>query len=476
MSRSVIAMPPPDSPDDPNAPLAVVVLAAGAGKRLRSELPKVLHRAAGRPLVHHVLDAAGRLAGVAKTLVVVGNGAEQVSGYVEEQFPGAEFVLQTELLGTGDAVRRCRTALEGFRGTVLVLSGDSPLVTTATLDRLVTEHRRSGKPVTVLTATLPDPTGYGRIVRDENGEIVDLVEERDASPAIRRISEVSSGVWAFDPAPLFGALERIDNDNAQGEYYLPQAALVMAREGSGLGSVVTGDAEEIEGVNDRLQLAAAAAVLRRRKVAELARAGVTVEDPATAYVDVGSVVGHDTVIRPMTFLEGSTEVGAGCTIGPSTRLVDSVVEDGAEVSFAVVRESHIGPGATVGPFASLRPGTHLAAGAKAGTFVETKKSVIGEGSKVPHLSYVGDAEIGKGVNLAAGTITANYDTESKVKSRTVVEDGAFTGSDTTLIAPVRVGRNAGTGAGSVVTRDVEDGQIVAGVPARPFRKRKLEQP
>lgn len=243
-----------------------------------------------------------------------------------------------------------------------------------------------------------------------------------------------------------------------------------------MGSVSTADPDEIGGVNDRLQLAAASAVLRRRKVAELAAAGVTVEDPATCYVDTTVVVGANSLIRPMTFLEGETDVGPDCVIGPSARLVDSVVQEGAEVSFAVVKESHIGPGATVGPFASLRPGTRLGPRSKVGTFVETKGTVIGEGSKVPHLSYVGDAEIGKGVNLAAGTITANYDTESKVKSRTVVEDGAFTGSDTTLIAPVRVGRNAGTGAGSVVTKDVEDGQIVAGVPARPFRKRKLEQP
>ncbi|MEX0790612.1 MAG: bifunctional UDP-N-acetylglucosamine diphosphorylase/glucosamine-1-phosphate N-acetyltransferase GlmU, partial [Actinomycetota bacterium] len=241
------------------------------------------------------------------------------------------------------------------------------------------------------------------------------------------------------------------------------------------GSVSTSAAAEIEGVNDRLQLAAAAKVLWRRKVAALAASGVTVEDPETTYVDVNASGEPHAVLRPLTFVEGATRIGAGCLIGPSTRLVDSIVEEGAEVTFAVVKESSIGPGASVGPFASLRPGTRMEAGSKVGTFVETKASTIGEGSKVPHLSYVGDADIGKGVNLAAGTITANYDTESKVKSRTVVEDGAFTGSDTTLIAPIRVGRNAGTGAGSVVTKDVEDGQIVAGVPARPFRKRKLEK-
>jgi bifunctional UDP-N-acetylglucosamine pyrophosphorylase/glucosamine-1-phosphate N-acetyltransferase len=468
-------MPPPNPPEPDLPKLSVVILAAGAGKRFHSDLPKVLHRAAGLPLVHHVLSAAHSLPGVEQVLVVIGNGADRVSGYIEEHFPDTVFVHQTELLGTGDAVARCKDALAGFDGTVLVLSGDSPLVTTQTLARLTEAHRLKGSAATVLTATVPDPAGYGRILRDAAGEVFDVVEEKDASEEQRKVAEVSSGIWCFEQEELFDALGRIDNNNAQGEYYLPQAALVIARDGSGLGSVSTPDAAEIEGVNDRLQLAAAAKVLWRRKIAELAASGVTVEDPDTTYVDVGAEVGPDTVLRPLTFIEGRTRVGEGCLIGPSTRLVDSEVADGAEVTFAVVKESHIGPGATVGPFASLRVGTRMEAGSKAGTFVETKKSTIGEGSKVPHLSYIGDGQIGKGVNIAAGTITANYDTESKVKSPTVVEDGAFTGTNTTLIAPVRIGRNAGTGAGSVVTKDVEDGQIVAGVPARPFRKRKLEQ-
>lgn len=451
---------------------AVVVLAAGAGKRFRSDLPKVLHRAAGLPLVHHVLAAAGQVANADRLLVVVGNGAEQVAAYVTARFPAATPVHQPEQLGTGDAVARCKQALSGYAGTVLVLSGDSPLITPATLNRLVDAHHRSRARATVLTAGVADPTGYGRIIRDPAGAVVDVVEERDATDEQKQVTEISSGIWCFDPQALFGALERIDNHNAQGEYYLPQAALVIAREGGGLGSVSTSDPAEIEGVNDRLQLAEASRVLWRRKVRELAAAGVGVEDPETTYVDVGAEVGPDTVIRPLTFIEGSTRIGSGCQIGPSTRVVDTVVEDGAEITFAVVKDSHIGPGATVGPFASLRPGTRLGPRAKAGTFVETKGTIIGEGSKVPHLSYVGDAEIGRGVNLGAGTITANYDSESRVKSRTVIEDDAFTGSDTTLVAPVRMGRGAGTGAGSVVTRDVADGQIVAGVPARPFRQRK----
>ena len=442
------------------------------GKRFRSPVPKVLHRAAGLPLVHHVLRAVAELDRVDRLLVVVGNQADAVGESVRAAAPSAELVHQDELLGTGDAVRRCADALAGFDGTVLVVSGDSPLITGATLKRLVSVHDQGGSPVTLLTARLDDPTGYGRIVRDAAGRCVAIVEEADADEEQRRITEVSGGFWCFEPKALFDALERTDNDNAQKEYYLPQAAMLIAEASGSLTTVLAADPEEIGGVNDRLQLAEASRVLWRRKIEALARDGVGVEDPATTYVDVGVDVRPGTVLRPLTFLEGSTTVGSGCAIGPSTRVVDSTVEDGAEISFSVVRESHVGQGATVGPFASLRPGTSLGVGSKAGSFVEIKGSSIGDGSKVPHLSYVGDAEIGTGVNLGAGTITANYDSESKVKSKTVVGDEAFTGSDTTLIAPVEVGRRAGTGAGSVVTKDVPEGQIVAGVPAKPLRERK----
>lgn len=461
------------NPSDADArPLAAVILAAGAGKRFRSELPKVLHRAAGLPLVHHVLRAVGGLDRVERLLVVVGNQAETVADSVRSVAPAAALIHQPALLGTADAVNRCAGALEGFDGVVLVLSGDSPLITTPTLKLLLAAHLEGDSPVTLLTARPPDPTGYGRVVRDVEGRCVGIVEEADASDDQRSISEVSSGFWCFETKPLFEALARTDNDNAQREYYLPQTAMLMGEFNGAIATVTAPDPEEIEGVNDRLQLAAASRVLWRRKAEFIARSGVGIEDPVATYIDVDVEVAPDSVVRPFTFLEGATRIGSGCSIGPSTRIVDSVVEDEAEVTFSVLKESHVGRGARVGPFASLRPGTRLGPGAKAGSFVEIKGSVIGERSKVPHLSYVGDAEIGSGVNLGAGTITANYDSESKVKSKTVIGDDAFTGSDTTLIAPVKLGRRSGTGAGAVVTRDVSEGQIVAGVPARPLRERK----
>ena len=452
--------------------LAVVVLAAGAGKRFRSPTPKVLHKAAGLPLVHHVLRAVQGLDRIDRVLVVVGKEAEMVGESVKSLVPAAELIEQTELLGTADAVKRCAEALKEFDGTVLVLSGDSPLITTPTLKRLIDVHGQSGSPVTLLTARVGDPSGYGRIIRDGEERCTGVVEQADATEQQASIDEVSSGIWCFEREPLFDALERTDNANAQGEFYLPQAAMLMVGAHGSIPTVLAGDADEIEGVNDRLQLAFAGRVLRKRKIESLAAEGVGIEDPQTTYIDAGVEVGPDTLIRPFTFIEGASRIGSGCSIGPSARIVDSVVEDGAEITFAVVKESHIGPSASVGPFASIRPGTRLGPGSKAGSFVEIKGSTIGEGSKVPHLSYVGDAEIGSGVNLGAGTITANYDSESKLKSKTVIGDAAFTGSDTTLVAPVKLGRRAGTGAGSVVTRDVSDGQIVAGVPARPMRERK----
>ncbi|MDQ4148615.1 MAG: bifunctional UDP-N-acetylglucosamine diphosphorylase/glucosamine-1-phosphate N-acetyltransferase GlmU [Actinomycetota bacterium] len=452
--------------------IAAVILAAGQGKRFKSSTPKVLHRAAGLPLIHHVLASVGEVPGVARLIVVVGSGREAVKEAVRVKRPDAIFVEQAELLGTGDAVRRCRQVLAGFRGIVMVLPGDGPLIRGETLAQLAAQHASSRADATLLTAHLENPSGYGRIKRNADGGFAGIVEETDASIEERAIKEVSSGIWCFQPDTLFPALDQIDNNNAQGEFYLPDVAAVLARQGRHVHTLGAPDPGEIEGVNDRAQLAEATRRLRARKIEQVIAAGVTVEDPNTTYIDEAVVIGAETVVRPFSFIEGSTEIGGHCLIGPSCRVVDSVVEDGAEITYSVVSGSHVGPGAAVGPFASLRPGTRLGPSSKAGTFVELKGSIIGEGSKVPHLSYVGDAEVGKGVNLGAGTITANYDSESKVKSKTTVGDGAFTGADTTLVAPVRVGDHAGTGAGSVVTKDVGDDEIVVGVPARPLRKRK----
>jgi bifunctional UDP-N-acetylglucosamine pyrophosphorylase/glucosamine-1-phosphate N-acetyltransferase len=429
--------------------LTVVVLAAGEGKRFRSTLPKPLHPLAGRPLLWHVLAAAAPLK-ADRTVVVVGNGASQVTEAVDGFDLGpVDFAVQASLRGTGDALAAAVPRLEGD-GDVLVLSGDAPLVTPALLEALVDAHRSARADATLLTCTLEDPTGYGRVLRDGAGAITGVVEERDATGDQRRLREVGAGLYVFRRWVLDGLAE-LRPDNDQGEYYLPDLVpWVLA--GGGVVATAEGPPDQVRGVNDRVELATAAALLRRRLLERLMLAGVTVADPATTYVDVDVEVGQDTVLAPLTFLEAGTRVGARCQLGPNVRLVGCSVGDDATVTQAVAVSSTIGPRATVGPFVSLRPGSDLREGSKAGTFVEVKNSTIGPGSKVPHLSYVGDADIGAGANVGAGTVFVNYDGVDK--HRTVVGDGAFIGSDTMLVAPVTVGQGAQTAAGSTITKDV----------------------
>jgi bifunctional UDP-N-acetylglucosamine pyrophosphorylase/glucosamine-1-phosphate N-acetyltransferase len=434
--------------------LSVVVLAAGEGKRFRSALPKPLHRAAGRPLLWHVLAAASGL-GAERTVVVVGRGADEVRTAVAAFGVGrVDFAIQQELRGTGDAVAAALPLLPRD-GEVLVLYGDTPLLTAATLQRLLTAHRSSGAQATLVTARLADPTGLGRVLRGPGGALTGVVEERDATPDQRALTEVNVGFYVFERRALDG-LARLQPDNRQGEYYLPGLIPLLLAEG---GRVATSGApsDEVLGVNDRAQLAEAAAVLRRRTLQRLLAAGVTVVDPATTYVDCGVEVGQDTVLEPLTFLESGTRIGAGCAIGPNTRLIACTVEDEATVTQAVGVRAHIGARAVVGPFAYLRPGAELGPGSKVGTYVEVKASSIGRGSKVPHLTYVGDAEIGEDVNVGAGTVFVNYD--GHAKHRTVVGDGAFIGSDTMLVAPLTIGGGAQTAAGSTITKDVPPGAL-----------------
>lgn len=460
--------------------LSVVVLAAGEGKRFRSALPKPLHRAAGRPLLWHVLAAVARL-GAERTVVVVGRGADEVRGAVDAfGFGPVSFAVQQELRGTGDAVAAALPLLPPD-GQVLVLYGDTPLMTAGTLERLLAAHRRGGAQATVLTARLSDPSGLGRVLRGPDGSLTGVVEQRDATAEQHAIDEVNAGFYVFERAALDG-LARLEPDNDQGEYYLP--ALIPLLLGAG-GRVATSEApaDEVLGVNDRAQLAVATAVLRRRTLERLLAAGVTVVDPATTYVDTDVEVGQDTVLEPLTFLQEGTRIGAGCAIGPNTRLVACTVGDEATVTQAVAVQSQIGPRAVVGPFAYLRPGAQLGPGSKVGTYVEVKKSSIGRGSKVPHLTYVGDAEIGEDVNVGAGTVFVNYDGQSK--HRTVVGDGAFIGSDTMLVAPLTVGDGAQTAAGSTITKDVPPGalaieravqRIVEGWVARRRRRGNRDHP
>jgi bifunctional UDP-N-acetylglucosamine pyrophosphorylase/glucosamine-1-phosphate N-acetyltransferase len=450
--------------------LAVIVMAAGEGKRFKSSKPKVLHDLCGRPMLAAILDAVAPLK-AARTVVIVGRAADKVEEAVRELSKEAlQFVRQEPQLGTADAVRIADDALQGFEGDLLIVPGDTPLVTTKTLRALVNHHRSSKAAATILTTTLDDPTGYGRIVRA--GNAVDrIVEHSDTTEAERSITEVNGGVYVFDRAALRSALTKVERTNKQKEFYITDTIGILREKGEKIAARAA-DADETTGVNDRRQLAKVAALIRQRTNERLMAAGVTIVDPAQTYIEPQVKVGRDTVIHAPSFLTGSTFVGVGCEIGPGAKINDSRVENGARVLFSVLESARVGADATIGPYAYLRPGARIGKRAKVGTFVEVKASSIGDGSKVPHLSYVGDAFIGKDVNIGAGTITVNYDAETKTKSRTVIGDGAKIGSDTMLIAPVRVGKRAVTGAGSVVTHDVPAETVVVGSPARTLRKRK----
>jgi bifunctional UDP-N-acetylglucosamine pyrophosphorylase/glucosamine-1-phosphate N-acetyltransferase len=433
--------------------VAAVVLAAGKGTRFHSERAKVLHQVGGRTLLRWVLEAIRPL-DLDRVVVVVGHQAGEVTAEAEAAgLPSLRTVLQADQRGTGHAVRvaLAADALDGI-DTVVVLPGDAPLVTTEVLGELARRHAR---PAAMVVTALDDPTGYGRVLRDADGRVLRIVEERDASDAERALREVGTSMYAFHVEMLRAAISSLSTDNAQGEEYLTDVIGLLASEGAV--RTLPAPPGVVAGVNDRAELASAGAVLRGRILDRLMRDGVTVVDPAATYVGADVAVAPDAVLLPGTHLEGATVVGAGAAVGPNSRLVDSTVEAGATVTYSVLLSASVGPGASVGPFAYLRPGTRLEAGAKVGTFVEVKASVVGEGSKVPHLSYVGDATIGRHVNVGAATVTANYD--GYAKHATVIGDGAHLGVDTMLVAPVTVGERAYTGAGSVITKDVPDGAL-----------------
>lgn len=436
--------------------LTVVVLAAGSGTRMRSRTPKVLHPVAGRSMIGHVLHAVSGLA-PARVVAVVGHQRELVGPHVTSLLPDAVLAVQEEQLGTGHAVRMAAEATGLGSGTVLVVYGDTPLLRAETLSALVADHEASRRAVTLLTGVIGSPSGYGRIVRGADGQVAAIVEERDASPEQREITEINSGIFAFDAAFLAPALQRLRNDNAKGEYYLTDL-VAMAREVSEtVGAVLVEDTDEIEGANDRVQLAALGRRLNERILEEWMRAGVTVVDPLTTWIDAEVELAPDVTVLPGVQLLGATKVDADATIGPDSTLRDTEVGAGATVVRAHANLAVIGERADVGPFAHLRPGTVLGAGGKIGGFVETKNATIGEGSKVPHLSYVGDAEIGAGSNIGAGTIFANYD--GVAKHRTTIGDQVTSGSNVTFVAPVEVGDGAATGAGTVVREDVPPGGL-----------------
>lgn len=444
---------PPAASGPGVSPLHVVVLAAGKGTRMRSELPKVLHRAGGLPLIDWVLRLARGL-NPASITVVVGHGADAVRAALPAD---VRTVLQEPQLGTGHALLQTRSLLEGASGRVLLLSGDVPLLRPASVWALLQRQAARHAGLVVATAMVEDPDGYGRIVR-EGEQLARIVEHRDASDRERTIREINSGVYVFDLAPLYAGLATLGSANAQGEYYLPDLVGQYRSAGVVVDALAIEDADEIRGINTRAELAAVGAVLRSRTNAALMESGVTLVDPSACYIDPDVRVGRDTVLHPGVILQGTTSIGVGCEVYPGVRIVDSQIADGVTVfDHSVIADSAVAEGATIGPFARIRPGTELGAGVHVGNFVEVKKSRLGGGTKVGHLSYIGDSDVGSAVNIGAGTITCNFD--GRAKHQTVIGDGAFVGSDSTLVAPVRIGSGAYVAAGSAITENVPDGAL-----------------
>ena len=438
---------------------AVIVLAAGEGTRMRSQTsPKVLHGFAGRSMLGHVL-AATRPLGAQGTVVVVGHGRDEVVAHLAEIEPAAVPVVQAEQNGTGHAVGIALPAVALDRGTVVVVPGDTPLLRPQTLAALVELHRGTGAAATLLTSRLADPTGYGRVLREADGAVVRVVEHRDASPAELVVDEVASGVYAFDLAVLRQAIGRLSTDNAQGEQYLPDVVAICVADGLRVSALVTAS-DETAGVNDRVQLAEAHHAYNHRLLTEHMRAGVTIVDPASTWVEPTVTLEPDATLWPRVELRGATTIAAGASIGPDVTLTDTVVGSGSTITRAVAVQADVGAGVSVGPFAYLRPGTVLHDGVHVGTYVEVKASEVGAGSKVPHLSYVGDATIGEQTNIGAATVFVNYDGVSK--HRTVVGDHVKIGSDTMIVAPRVIGDGAYTAAGSVITDDVPPGALAVG--------------
>jgi len=431
--------------------VAAIVLAAGKGTRMKSNLVKVMHSLGERPLLYWPVQAA-KSAGATRIAVVVGHQADRVRDAFATD-GSITFATQHEQLGTGHAAAAAGELLAGFRGTVFILCGDVPLLRADTLLAMLAAHENKGAAVTVLTTHVSNPFGYGRVVKREGGRICRIVEEKDAGPEEREIREINSGIYCVDAEFLFRALAGLSNDNAQGEYYLTDIVKTAADENRLCLSFPTNDPDEVMGVNDRVQLAAAAAILRSRINHELMLSGVSLIDPATAYIEAGVEVGADTVIYPHVHLSGRTVIGPDCVIEPHVIIRDCRLGSGVTIKAgSVLTEAEIGDGTAIGPMAHLRPGSVLGAHVKIGNFVETKKIVMGEGSKASHLTYLGDAEIGSDVNIGCGTITCNYD--GVKKHRTVIGDNVFVGSDVQFVAPVVIGSNSLIAAGTTVTRDV----------------------
>lgn len=450
--------------------LAAVILAAGQGTRMKSHLPKVLHPIAGKPMVQWTIDCVSH-AGTAHIALVIGHGADQVrSSLASLLSPGSNFhfVEQVEQRGTGHAVLQARETLLGKAEAVLVTYGDMPLLKTETLKNLIKQHATSQATITMLTVIADDAMGFGRIVRDANQKVLGIVEEVDATPAQLAIKELNCGVYCFNADWLWKHLPQLKPANKKGEYYLTDLVAMAVDEKCEIASIVSRDVTEMIGVNTRVHLAQAETIMRARINNALMLAGVTLVDPATAYIDASVEIGMDTIIEPNTHVRGKTKIGVNCQIGPNTVIRDSQIGDECTILASDLTDAIVEEGVQIGPFARLRPGAHLASGVKVGNYGEIKNSFIGEGSHIGHFSYIGDTQMGKRVNIGAGTVTCNFD--GKQKSQTVIGDDVFIGSDTMLVAPVTIGDRARTGAGSVVTKNVPPDSLAVGQPARVIRK------
>jgi len=423
-----------------------LILAAGEGKRMKSNIPKVLHNVAFKPLVRWVLDSTSA---ANEQIVVVGHCAEMVKNELGDT---VKFAVQNEQLGTGHAVMQAKEYLQGKSGDVLVISGDTPLITKETIDSAYSYHMESKNSITILTANFDNPSGYGRIIRDENSNVKKIIEHKDASNEELKITEINSGMYFFDINLLLNALDKLGNDNAQGEYYLTDTIEIILNTGSKVGAYIVKDNNEILGINDRVQLSLASEIMRDRINTHHMKNGVTFISPNTTYIGGDVTIGSDTIIMPNTIIEGSVLIGENCLIGPNSKIVSSTIADDVEVNSSVVLSSKIDSGTHVGPFAYIRPNSNIGKNIKIGDFVEIKNSVIEDGTKVSHLTYIGDSDVGKNVNFGCGTVTVNYDGSKKY--RTTVCDNAFIGCNTNLVSPVTVNEGAFIAAGSTITEDV----------------------
>lgn len=426
----------------------VIILAAGQGTRMKSKLYKVLHPVCGKPMVRHVLEQMKDLK-AEKIVTVVGHGADMVKSELGDE---CQYVLQAEQLGTAHAVMQTKELLKGKQGTTLVVCGDTPLLKAETINALMDHHIKQNAKATILTSFADDPTGYGRIIRNEQGHVEKIVEHKDATDEEKQVREINAGTYCFDNESLFNALEKVSNENAQGEYYLPDVIEILKSEGEIVTAYSTDDFTETLGVNDRVALSQAEKIMRQRINEKHMRNGVTIIDPEQTYIESDVVIGQDTIIYPGTIIKGKTTIAEDCVIGPHTEIVNCSVDSETTIRQSVAHDSQIGASVQIGPFSHIRPQSHIHDEVRIGNFVEVKKSTFGKGSKASHLSYIGDAEVGDNVNIGCGSITVNYDGVNKFK--TIIEDNVFIGCNSNLVAPVKIGEGAYVAAGSTITKDV----------------------